>query len=54
MSLDNIASWPGNASGKVLLFTTSLNGEFAVALEILVLVLEAIKPLSRFPYDYKK
>ena len=46
MSLDDIASWPGNASGKALLFTSSLNGEFAVALHILTSVLEVTKPLS--------
>ena len=45
-SLDNIASWPGNASGKASLFMSSLNGEFAVALEILTSVLEVTKPLS--------
>ena len=46
MSLDDIASWPGNASGKASLFTSSLNGEFAVALHILTSVLEVTKPLS--------
>ena len=41
-----ITSWPGDASGKVLLFTTSLCGEFDVALEIFASVLEVTKPLS--------
>ena len=40
-SLDNISSWPGDASGKALLFTTSLINEFSVVLEILVSVLDS-------------
>ena len=39
-SLDSKASLPGAASGKALLFATSLSGKFAVALEILGSVLE--------------
>ena len=45
-SLDEIASWPGNANGKASLFTAAFNSEFAVALEILTSVLEVTKPLS--------
>ena len=35
-SLDDIALWPGDASGKTLLFCASLNDAFVVALEVLV------------------
>ena len=45
-SLDDIVLWPGDASGKALLFSTSLNDAFVVALEVLVSVLEVTKLLS--------
>ena len=45
-SLDDIALWPGDANGKALLFSASLNDAFVVALEVLVSVLEVTKPLS--------
>ena len=45
-SLDDIALWPGDASGKTLLFSASLNDAFVVALEVLVSGLEVTKPLS--------
>jgi len=45
-SLDDIASWTGDASGKALLFSASLNDAFVVALEVLLSVLEVTKPLS--------
>ena len=41
--MDNIASCPGNASGKASLFTSSLDGEFAAALQILTSVLGITK-----------
>ena len=50
-SLDDIASWPGDASGKALLFSASLNDAFVEALEVLVSVWK-----SRSPHlcDYKE
>ena len=45
-SLDDIAMWPGDANGKALLFSASLNDASVVALEVLVSVLEVTKPLS--------
>ena len=45
-SLDDIAVWPGDANGKALLFSASLNDASVVALEVLVSVLEVTKPLS--------
>ena len=45
-SLDDIALWPGNAIGKALLFSASVNDAFVVALEVLVSVLEITKFLS--------
>ena len=44
--LDDIALWPGDANGKALLFSASLNDAFVVALEVLASVLEVTKPLS--------
>ena len=45
-SLDDIALLPGDANGKALLFSASLNDAFVVALKVLVSVLEVTKPLS--------
>ena len=45
-SLDDIALWPGDANGKSLLFSASLDDAFVVALEVLVSGLEVTKPLS--------
>ena len=45
-SLDDIALWPGDANGKPLLFSASLNDAFVVALEVLVSGLEVTMPLS--------
>jgi len=45
-SLDDIASWPGDASERALLFSASLNDAFVAALEALVSFLEVPKPLS--------
>ena len=45
-SLDDIALWPGDANGKTLLLSASLNDAFIVALEVLVSGLEVTNPLS--------
>ena len=33
-SLDDIALWPGDANGKALLFSASLNDAFVVAFKV--------------------